>query len=109
MPTGTNFKIRFHDAAQALAAAVLVLLVAAWCQAQKAPPTKLIDLNTATVEQLQQLPGVGPATAKAIVSFREKSGPFQRPEDLLAIHGISRARFERIKPFVIVSPPKKAP
>lgn len=82
-----------------------LILFASSVHAQKVPPTKPIDLNTATVEQLQQLPGVGPATAKAIVQFREKSGPFQRPEDLLAIHGISRARFEKMKPHVTVSPP----
>jgi len=76
---------------------------------QKTPPSKPIDLNTATVEQLQQLPGVGPATARAIIRFREKSGPFQRPEDLLAIHGISHARFEKIKPYVTVSPPTNRP
>ena len=79
-----------------------------WCvEAQKAPP-KPIDLNAATFEQLQQLPGVGPATAKAIIRFREKSGPFQRPEDLLAIHGISRARFAKIKPYVTVVPNRTA-
>jgi competence protein ComEA len=88
---------------KALRAVVLLLFFTASSgEAQKAPPSKPLDLNTATVEQLEQLPGVGPATAKAIVRFREKSGPFQRPEDLLAIHGISRARFEKIRPYVTV-------
>lgn len=91
----------------ALLAIVAIGLSAAG--AQKTPPLKPLDLNTATVEQLQQLPGVGPATAKAIVRFREKSGPFQRPEDLLAIHGISPARFKKIKPFVIVAPRPRSP
>jgi DNA uptake protein ComE-like DNA-binding protein len=43
--------------------------------AQKKPPTEPIDLNSTTLEQL---PGIGPSTAKAIVQFREKSGPFER-------------------------------
>ncbi|MGB0037163.1 MAG: helix-hairpin-helix domain-containing protein [Candidatus Acidiferrales bacterium] len=75
--------------------------------AQKKPPSKPIELNTATIEQLEQLPGIGPGTAKAIVRFREKSGPFERVEDLLAIRGISKARLEKLRPFITVSPPPK--
>jgi competence protein ComEA len=77
-------------------------------RAQKSP-AKTVDLNTASVEQLQQLPGIGPVRAKAIVEFREKSGPFQRVEDLLAIRGISKARFEKLRPYVTVNPPAKKP
>ena len=77
--------------------------------AQKKPPSKPIDLNAATADQLQQLPGIGPATAKAIVRFREKSGPFQRPEDLLAIHGVSKSRFEKLRPYITVIRPMKKP
>ena len=84
---------------------VLILYFHAIALAQKKPPAKPLDLNTATVEQLQQLPGIGPATAKAIVRFREKSGPFRRPEDLLAIHGISKARFDKLRPYITVVPP----
>jgi competence ComEA-like helix-hairpin-helix protein len=74
--------------------------------AQKSPPAKPIDINTATVEQLQQLPGVGPVTAKSILDFRQKSGPFRRTEDLLAIRGISENRFKAIAPYIVVSQPK---
>jgi competence protein ComEA len=56
------------------------------------------------VEQLQQVPGIGPGTAKAIVNFREKSGPFQKIEDLLAIKGISKARLEKMRPYLTLSP-----
>ena len=76
----------------------LGLTVGADCFAQKHPPAKPIDLNNATAEQLEQLPGVGPSTAKAIVRFREKSGPFQRVEDLLAVHGISQSKLEKLRP-----------
>lgn len=82
-----------------------VLLSAFAAAAQKKPPAKPIDLNSATIEQLEQLPGIGPSTAKAIVQFRAKSGPFQRVEDLLAIHGISKKRLEVLRPYVTVSPP----
>jgi comEA protein len=71
----------------------------------KHPPAHPVDLNTATAEQLQQVPGIGPSTARAIVNFRQKSGPFQRIEDLLAIKGISKARLEKMRPYLTVNPP----
>ena len=92
---------------RSLVALLLLFVTCAAAQAQKQPPAKPLDLNTATLEQLQQLPGVGPNTAKAIIRFREKSGPFKRVEDLRAIHGISKARFERIRPYITVSPSQK--
>jgi competence protein ComEA len=70
----------------------------------KHPPAHPLDLNTATVEQLQQVPGIGPSTAKSIVNFRQKSGPFQRIEDLLAIKGISKARLEKMRPYLTIHP-----
>ena len=90
--------------------AALLLSAPILARAQTKPaPAKEVDLNTATVEQLQQLPGIGPVRAKAIVEFREKSGPFERVEDLLAIRGISQSRFEKLRPYVTVSPPAKKP
>lgn len=72
-------------------------------------PEKPIDLNTATADQLQQLPAVGPTMAKAILNFREKSGPFRRVEDLLAIRGITKERLEKIRPYVKIVPPDSKP
>ena len=76
-------------------------------QCGKEPAKKLLDLNTATVEQLEKLPEIGPTTAKAIVRFREKSGAFRRVEDLLAVRGITKRRLEKIRPLVTVTPPAK--
>jgi len=73
------------------------------------PPLHSVDLNTATEKQLEQLPGVGPTTAKAIVEFRTKSGRFRRIEDLLVIRGISESKLERIRPYVFIGPPPKKP
>ncbi len=73
--------------------------------AQKNPPAAPVDVNTATVGQLQQLPGVGPAMANAIVQFRKKSGPFERLEDLLAIRGITSRKLERLRPYLTLSKP----
>ena len=89
------------------AGVALLVTAATLALAQKQPPAKPIDINTAGVEQLQQLPGVGPVTAKSIVDFRKKSGPFRRVEDLLAIRGISEKRFRAIAPYVMVSAPSK--
>ncbi|HXX45361.1 MAG TPA: helix-hairpin-helix domain-containing protein [Candidatus Acidoferrales bacterium] len=71
------------------------------------PPLHSVDLNAATENQLEQLPGIGPTTAKAIVAFRTKAGPFRRVEDLLVIRGISESKLERIRPYVFIAPPKK--
>ena len=90
-----------------LAALLLLFLACAATFAQKQPPAKPLDPNTATLEQLEHLPGVGETTAKAIIRFREKSGPFKRVEDLRAIHGISKARFEKLRPYITVSQSKK--
>jgi comEA protein len=72
------------------------------------PPSKPIDLNTATSEQLQRLPGVGPVTAQRILDYRKKSGPFQSVDDLLAVKGFSTKRLDKIKPYVMVKPPPAA-
>jgi comEA protein len=91
---------------------IAIVFVAAQVRAETkhAPPAHSIDLNSATVEQLQQVPGIGPGTAKAIVNFRQKSGPFQKVEDLLAIKGISKARFEKMRPYLTIGAlPQKSP
>lgn len=88
-----------------LAAILLAFAAFALCthaQTQKSPPSEPLDLNAASVEELQTLPEVGPSLAKSIVRFREKSGRFRRVEDLLAIRGISKRRLEKIRPYVFV-------
>lgn len=84
--------------------ALALLLMPVHACAQKRPPSQPVDLNRATVEVLEKLPGIGPSTAKAIVQFREKSGPFQRVEDLRAIRGISANKLEKLRPYVTVEP-----
>ena len=107
MPTAPSSRAASSPrAAGALAALLLVLAASSALLAQKKVTTaQPIDLNAATVQQLQQVPGIGPATAKAIVQVREKSGRYQRVEDLLAIHGISQGKFEKMKPYLYVNPP----
>jgi competence protein ComEA len=61
-----------------------------------------IDLNHATVEELDVLPGVGPATAAAIVDHREQNGPFATVDDLEDVRGIGPAKLEAIRDLVTV-------
>jgi competence ComEA-like helix-hairpin-helix protein len=82
---------------------VMMFALASAVSAQKKPPARPIDINTASIEQLQQLPGVGPVIARSIFDFRRKSGPFKRPEDLLSIRGISENRYKAIAPYIVVS------
>lgn len=56
-----------------------------------------ININTASAEELQALPGIGPSYAQRIVEHREKNGPFKKVEDLLNVRGIGEKTFEKIR------------
>ena len=62
--------------------------------------TLVLDLNTATAEQLDALPGVGPTTAAAIVAYRDQHGPFRSVDDLADVTGIGPAKLAQIRPHV---------
>jgi len=66
------------------------------------PRAEAIDINKATANDLQKLPGIGPSLAKQIVAYREKHGPFRRVEDLMAIRGIGFKKWKQIEPYVRV-------
>jgi competence protein ComEA len=63
----------------------------------------VVDLNRATAEQLDTLPGVGPATAAAILAHREQSGPFRSVDGLIEVRGIGEAKLEALRDLVTVS------
>lgn len=65
-------------------------------------PSTAVDLNTATAEQLDTLPGVGPATAAAILAHREEHGPFRSVDDLIDVRGIGEAKLEALRDLVAV-------
>ena len=59
--------------------------------------TDVININTANLEQLMKISGVGKTKAEAIISYREKNGDFKKKEDITKVHGIGKATFEKIK------------
>ena len=60
----------------------------------------VVNINRASVTELDALPGVGPSTAQAIVDYRTTNGPFGSPEDLLNVKGIGPAKFEAMRKLV---------
>lgn len=59
-----------------------------------------VNINIATVEELEKLPNIGRKTAESIVEFRTVNGPFRRPEHLMQIRGVSEARFGELRPYI---------
>jgi len=85
-------------------AALLLLPCFTFAKSKKELPARPFDLNTATLKQLEELPGVGRVTAHSILDFREKSGPFKSVNDLLVIPRISKKKLDKIRPYVFVKP-----
>jgi competence protein ComEA len=96
--------ILVRRAAVALGAAGLALvfaLAAPAAAADPAPPLSgVVNVNTATLEELQMLPGVGEVRARAILDAREERGGFARLEDLVEVKGIGSAGLERLRPYL---------
>jgi competence protein ComEA len=66
-----------------------------------------VDLNTASVEELQAVKGVGASKAEAIVQHRKQHGPFKRVEELDAVKGFGKKTVERLRSEFTVSQPDK--
>lgn len=63
-----------------------------------------LDINTAAVHQLANIPGIGPALARAIVGYRDQEGPFHEASDLAAVPGMSREGYEHLADRIVVEP-----
>ena len=92
-----------------VAIAVIVPPAAAAVQDGKARPAKPaataaapVNLNTATADQLETLPGIGPKAAQRIIEYRQKNGAFKRIEDIKDVSGIGDAIFEEIKGMISI-------
>jgi competence protein ComEA len=75
---------------------------------KKNPPAHPVDLNTATLQDLETLPGIGAVRAQAILDFRQKNKRFRSVNDLLAIRGFSKNRVAKLKPFIVIGTPPAA-
>ena len=64
--------------------------------------TAVVNINTASSEEIAAIPGLGEKKSQAIVRFREKHGPFAKVEDLKRVDGVGDKLFEKIRPYVIV-------
>ena len=97
---------RFVATGLALAMAALLASAPA-IAAGKPAPTAKVNINTATVEQLTTLPGVGPALAARVVEYRQKA-PFRSAKELMNVKGIGEKNFAKIEAWLTVGEAPKA-
>lgn len=92
--------LRVHVAAQGETASPPVVSGGA---TSAAPATGgLININTATQQELEELPGIGPVTAASIIAYRQTSGPFATIEDVTLVSGIGEGKFAQIKDLITI-------
>jgi competence protein ComEA len=75
---------------------------------QETKAAAAVNINTATVAELEKLRGVGAAMALRIVEYRDKNGGFKKIEDLMLVRGIGEKSFLTLKPLITVTPLKAA-
>jgi competence protein ComEA len=95
----TRRSLLFLGAVMVFAVAALALVpgTARGATPQPPAPSDKVNINTAGVDELVALPGIGKAYAERIIEYRQKNGPFKRVEDILNVRGIGEKTFERLK------------
>jgi len=66
------------------------------------PQASAININTASSQELEKLPGIGEGIAERIVAHRQQYGPFRRPEHLMMVRGISDQKFRELRTLIVV-------
>jgi competence protein ComEA len=72
----------------------------------RSTPAPVVNLNTATPEQFEALPGIGAKMAARIVEYRQKNGSFKKVEELMNVKGIGEQAFLKLKPYLTLGGPK---
>ncbi len=98
-PTGVNLARRAHDEDQ-----IIVPSLNGGAAVAGASREPLVNINTASEEELIELPGIGEVRARAIIASREAEGPFTRTEELLDRGVVPRSVYEEIEPLITVGP-----
>jgi competence ComEA-like helix-hairpin-helix protein len=88
-----------------------IVLAPAAFPATKKPPSHPIDINSASSVQLQEVPGIGPATADKILQMRKSYGAFKSVDDLLSVRGIGPKRLEKMRKYLVAghAVPRRGP
>ena len=95
---------------RALLVCAFTLVFGGLVVAQDKPSSdKPLNLNTATLEQLEDLPGIGRATAQRILEYRQKVGGFKKIEELMNVRGIGEKSFLKLKPLIVVQAKPEKP
>ncbi|MDF1590575.1 MAG: helix-hairpin-helix domain-containing protein [Desulfobacterales bacterium] len=88
----TRFSIGF------IATVILITFVSmAWAQS-----AEKININKATLKELQQIKGIGKTMAERIVQYREEQGPFKSPEEIMKVKGIGAKKYDTIKDKILI-------
>lgn len=88
---------------------LLLLVFVFACESKPASPlpTTPININQATIEELEKLPGIGPKHAKSIMASRNaRGGELHNFDELLQIDGIGQGTIDKIRPYIVFGPPK---
>lgn len=108
----STFSSFVRNTLTAAAAALAMSLVTQGAHAQvaqdpgaKVAPSGVVNINTASAEELERLPGVGPSRAQAVLELREKVKRFQSVDDLMRVKGIGRASLRNMRPMLTLEGP----